>query len=69
MFDPPERVPYSRIPYAENDSRRTGGWRGTAERAAIVLLKNEGGVLPLNPSLRKIAVVGTLRRRSRRAAG
>jgi beta-glucosidase len=58
MFDPDERVPYSRIPIAENDSSAHRRVARDTEREAIVLLKNEGGVLPLSPSLRRIAVVG-----------
>jgi beta-glucosidase len=58
MFDPPERVPYSRIPISENDSSAHRQVARDAEREAIVLLKNEGGVLPLSPSVRRIAVVG-----------
>jgi len=58
MFDPKEQVPYSRISIAENDSSAHRQLARDAERAAIVLLKNEGGNLPLSASLRKIAVVG-----------
>jgi beta-glucosidase len=58
MFDPPERVPYSTISIAENDSPAHREVARDAGRRAIVLLKNEGGVLPLDPSVRRIAVVG-----------
>ncbi len=58
MFDPPERVPYSKISISENDSSAHRQVARDAERKAIVLLKNEGGVLPLNGSVRKIAVIG-----------
>jgi beta-glucosidase len=58
MFDPPERVPYAKITLAENDSAAHRQVAREAERAAIVLLKNAGGVLPLSPSIREIAVVG-----------
>ena len=58
MFDPPERVPYSRIPISENDSQKHRDLAREAERKAIVLLKNQGGLLPLSPSVRKIAVIG-----------
>jgi beta-glucosidase len=58
MFDPPERVPYSKISIAENDSRAHREVARDAARKAIVLLKNEGGVLPLSRSVRKIAVIG-----------
>jgi beta-glucosidase len=58
MFDPPERVPYSKIPISENDSRAHREAAREAEREAIVLLKNEGGILPLGQSVHRIAVVG-----------
>jgi beta-glucosidase len=58
MFDPEERVPYSKIPISENDSGAHRMAARDAARAAIVLLKNEGGVLPLSRSVGKIAVVG-----------
>jgi beta-glucosidase len=58
MFDPPESVPYAKIPISANDSSAHRQVAREAERKAIVLLKNEGGVLPLNPSIRQIAVVG-----------
>ena len=58
LFDPPERVPYSKIPYSENDSAAHRELARTAEREAIVLLKNQDGFLPLNSFVRKIAVVG-----------
>jgi beta-glucosidase len=58
MFDPQERVPYSRIAISENDSSAHRQVAREAARAAIVLLKNEGGVLPLSPSVRKVAVIG-----------
>jgi beta-glucosidase len=58
MFDPPERVPYAKIPISENDSAAHRQVAREAEREAIVLLKNEGGVLPLSKSVRKIAVIG-----------
>ena len=58
MFDPPERVPYSKISISENDSSAHRQMARDAERKAIVLLKNEGGVLPLSRSVSKIAVLG-----------
>jgi len=58
MFDPPERVPYARIPYSENDSAEHRRLARTAEREAIVLLKNQGGILPLKSSVTRIAVIG-----------
>jgi len=58
MFDPAEQVPYAKIPIAENDSAAHRQVARDAEREAIVLLKNEDGILPLRKSVRKIAVVG-----------
>ena len=58
MFDPPELVPYAKIPLSEDDSSAHRQVAREAEREAIVLLKNEGGILPLGPSVRKIAVIG-----------
>ncbi len=58
MFDPPDRVPYAKIPLSENDSAAHREVARQAEREAIVLLKNEGGILPLSQSLHRIAVIG-----------
>jgi beta-glucosidase len=58
MFDPPEMVPFSKIPISENDSKEHRLLAREAERKAIVLLKNQGGLLPLKPSVRKIALIG-----------
>ena len=58
MFDPPERVPYAKIPYSENDSTQHRQTALAAEREAIVLLKNPGGILPLKSSVKRIAVIG-----------
>ncbi|MBI4910403.1 MAG: glycoside hydrolase family 3 C-terminal domain-containing protein [Acidobacteria bacterium] len=58
MFDPPERVPFSTIPISANDSAEHRQLARNAEREAIVLLKNQGGFLPLSESVRKIAVIG-----------
>jgi beta-glucosidase len=58
MFDPPERVPYAQIPFALNEAPEHGALAGEAARRSIVLLKNEGPVLPLAKGLSRIAVVG-----------
>src|SRR5205814_1864979 len=58
MFDPPERVPFSRIPYSVNDSAEHRKVALEAARESIVLLKNENQMLPLKPTVRKIAVIG-----------
>ncbi|MFC1543725.1 glycoside hydrolase family 3 C-terminal domain-containing protein [Gemmatimonadota bacterium] len=58
LFDPPERVPYARIPYEVNDSPPHREMALQAARQSIVLLKNEGGALPLSREAGTIAVIG-----------
>ena len=57
MFDPPERLPWH-YPYPVTDSEEHRKVALEAARQSIVLLKNEGSVLPLKASVRKIAVIG-----------
>ncbi|HEV2446401.1 MAG TPA: glycoside hydrolase family 3 N-terminal domain-containing protein, partial [Candidatus Sulfopaludibacter sp.] len=57
MFDPPERVPFSKIPYSVNDSEEHRQVALEAASKSIVLLKNDGA-LPFKPAVSKIAVVG-----------
>ncbi len=47
MFDPPERVPFSKIPYSEIDSAEHRKLALEAARKSIVLLKNENQTLPV----------------------
>ncbi len=58
MFDPPEMVRYAQIPYSENDSPAHRQLALEAARKSIVLLKNQGGTLPLSKKLKTIAVIG-----------
>lgn len=58
MFDPPEIVPYAQMPYEVNDSPEHTQLALQAARESIVLLKNEGGLLPLSRELKSIAVIG-----------
>jgi len=58
MFDPPDRVPFSSIPYSETDSAAHRAIALQAARESIVLLRNAGQALPLKPSVRSIAVIG-----------
>jgi beta-glucosidase len=58
MFDPPEMVPYARIPFSENDSPEHHQLALKTARESIVLLKNEARVLPLRKDLKSIAVIG-----------
>jgi beta-glucosidase len=46
MFDPPEKVPYARIPYSVVDSREHRELSLQAARESIVLLKNDHHLLP-----------------------
>jgi beta-glucosidase len=58
MFDPPEIVPYSRIPFEVNDSAAHRELALRAARESIVLLKNENNILPLKKETKTIAVIG-----------
>jgi beta-glucosidase len=58
MFDPPSMVKYASIPYSVNDSPEHRQLALETARKSIVLLKNEGRVLPLSKSLKTIAVIG-----------
>jgi beta-glucosidase len=58
MFDPPERVPWSRLPYSVNQSPEHDRLALRAAQASIVLLKNEHNTLPLSRTLRSLAVIG-----------
>jgi beta-glucosidase len=58
MFDPPETVKYSRIPYSVNDSPAHRQLALDAARKSIVLLKNENKTLPLAKTIKTIAVIG-----------
>jgi beta-glucosidase len=58
MFDPPELVPYSKIPFSANDAPEHRQLALDAARESIVLLKNENNTLPLRKNLKSIAVIG-----------
>jgi len=58
MFDPPQAVTFNNIPFSENDSPEHRRLALQAGRESMVLLKNEGATLPLQPSVKTIAVVG-----------
>jgi beta-glucosidase len=58
MFDPLEQVPYAQIPYKVINSPEHQALALQAARESMVLLKNEGGLLPLSKNLDSIAVVG-----------
>jgi beta-glucosidase len=58
MFDPPDSVPWARIPFAVLDQPAHSALARQAARESIVLLKNAGGLLPLRKDLRALAVIG-----------
>ena len=57
MFDPPARVPWA-LPMSDVDSPAHRALALQVARESIVLLKNQGGVLPLRRDLGSIAVIG-----------
>ena len=64
-FDPPEMVPYSKIPVGAIDSPEHRQLALKAEREAIVLLTNKNGFLPLDKSkIKSVAVIGPLAART-----
>ena len=58
MFDPPEMVPYARIPFSQNDTDKHRELALKTARESIVLLKNANRTLPLKKDLKSIAVIG-----------
>jgi beta-glucosidase len=58
MFDPAEQVSYASIPFEVADAPAHRALARLAAQKAIVLLKNEGGLLPLSKDLASIAVIG-----------
>jgi len=58
MFDPEEMVSYAQIPYEVNDCQEHRDLALQMSREAIVLLKNESNLLPLDKDLKTIAVIG-----------
>ncbi|XCB28683.1 glycoside hydrolase family 3 C-terminal domain-containing protein [Tunturiibacter empetritectus] len=59
MFDDDKIVPYAQTPFSEVNSRAHSELARRAARESIVLLKNEGNILPLDPEhVRSIAVIG-----------
>ena len=58
MFDPPDRIPYARIPMSIVDNEEHRTLARLAAKKSIVLLKNKDKLLPLRKDLHTIAVIG-----------
>ncbi len=58
MFDPPEMVKYTKIPYSVVDSKEHHALALKAAQESIVLLKNENNILPLKKDIGTVAVIG-----------
>src|SRR5262249_32155150 len=58
MFDPPDEVPFAAIPLSVVSSREHRQLAYEAAAKSIVLLKNEGNILPIGEQARKIMLVG-----------
>ncbi len=59
MFDDPEDVPYSNIPYEINDCKEHRAFALEVSKRSMVLLKNENNLLPLDKNrISSIAVIG-----------
>ena len=57
-FDPPTKVRFTKIPFSVIDSPEHQELALEAARRSIVLLKNAGGIVPLQKNVRSIAVIG-----------
>jgi beta-glucosidase len=68
MFDPADVVPYAKIDEKELDSKEHRDHARELANESMVLLKNDG-MLPLNPQIKKIAVVGPLADQTRPLIG
>jgi beta-glucosidase len=58
MFDPPEMVEYSKIPYNVLDSEKNKALAKETALKSIVLLKNENNLLPVKKNIGTVAVIG-----------
>ena len=58
MFDPPEMVGYSKIPFSVLDCEKNKVLAMETARKSIVLLKNEKKLLPLKKNIGTVAVIG-----------
>ena len=60
MFDPPEKVPFSSLPFSVVNAPEHAELALRAARESMVLLQNQGNILPLKRGQGAIAVVGPL---------
>jgi len=58
MFDPPDRLPWSKLTIADNDTPEHHRLALEAAHKSIVLLKNDRNTLPLKSSVKTLAVIG-----------
>lgn len=58
MFDPPELVDYTKIPFEVNDCEEHRTLANEAAKKTIVLIKNENDLLPLDKDIKNVAVIG-----------
>jgi beta-glucosidase len=58
MFDPPQTVPYAAIPIEAVDSPAHQALALEVARQSLVLLKNEGRILPVEKDIQSVAVIG-----------
>ena len=58
MFDPPDRLPWSKLSIADIDTPAHRQLALDAARKSLVLLKNDRNTLPLKSSVKTIAVIG-----------
>ncbi len=58
MFDPDQDVPYSAIPFTENDNEGNRLLARKVAQQSIVLLKNDNNTLPLSQNIKSMVVIG-----------
>lgn len=58
LFDPPDQVPFAQIPYEVVNCEAHQALALQAARESVVLLKNEGGLLPLSKDIESLAIIG-----------